>query len=39
MDADGDGFTNLEEYEAGSDPRDPNSTPRGDLSWLPILLD
>ena len=26
-DADEDGFTNLEEYEAGTDPRDPESHP------------
>lgn len=27
QDADGDGFTNLEEFLAGTDPRDPNSVP------------
>jgi hypothetical protein len=37
-DADGDGFTNLEEFEAGTDPQDPESKPSRDLSWLFLLL-
>ena len=39
-DPDGDGYTNLEEYEAGTDPHDPESFPRaGFMPWLPLLLD
>ena len=38
-DADGDGFSNLVEYEAGSDPRNPESRPRVSLPWLPLLLE
>lgn len=37
-DNDEDGFTNLEEFEAGSDPQDPASTPRKPLDFLPLLL-
>ena len=37
-DADGDGFTNLEEFQAGTDPQDPESKPSHDLSWLFLLL-
>ena len=39
QDADGDGFTNLEEFEAGSDPQDPNSRPATAMPWLQLLLD
>ena len=39
LDADGDGFTNLREFEAGSDPQDPASRPIIDMSWLPLLLE
>ena len=38
-DADGDGFTNLREFEGGSDPQDPASRPIVDMSWLPLLLE
>jgi len=39
-DPDMDGFTNLEEFEGGSDPQDPDSTPETDtLDWLPLLLE
>jgi len=39
-DADGDGYTNLEEYKAGTDPHDPESFPRARfMPWLPLLLD
>lgn len=39
-DADSDGFTNLEEFLAGSDPRDPNSPPRSKaMPWIPLLLE
>jgi hypothetical protein len=27
LDGDGDGYSNLEEFQAGSDPQDPDSTP------------
>jgi hypothetical protein len=39
QDADGDGYTNLEEYQAGTDPRDPQSRPRLSMPWLPLLLE
>ena len=40
QDADGDGFTNLEEFKARSDPLDPNSvpTPIKAMPWLELLL-
>ena len=43
-DADGDGFSNLAEYKAITDPRDPNSYPRPKpqlkfMPWLPLLLE
>jgi Zn-dependent metalloprotease len=41
LDKDGDGYTNLEEYKAGTLPNDPNSHPtkgRGGLPWLLLLL-
>jgi hypothetical protein len=38
-DADGDGYTNLEEYTEGSDPRDKNSLPKPKaMPWIPLLL-
>lgn len=37
-DSDGDGSTNLEEYECESDPNDPNSSCRRYLPFLNILL-
>ncbi len=39
LDTDGDGATNLQEFIAGTDPRDPNSKPAGSLFWLPLLLE
>jgi len=39
-DADGDRYSNVDEYKAGTDPRDPDSKPRsGFMPWLPLLLD
>ena len=38
QDADGDGFTNYEEYLAGTDPRNPNSYPAGGLGNLWLFL-
>ena len=41
QDADGDSFTNLEEFKGGSDPHDPNSFPKPvkAMPWLMLLLD
>jgi hypothetical protein len=36
-DADGDGFTNMQEYEAGSDPNNPASTPLTAISPFSLL--
>lgn len=39
-DADGDGYSNLAEYEAGTNPRNPESKPRSTfMPWLLLLLD
>jgi hypothetical protein len=40
-DSDGDGYTNLEEYQKRTDPSDPNSypSPFKPMPWLPLLLD
>jgi hypothetical protein len=40
LDADSDGLTNLEEFQGGSDPQDPNSPGQGNayMPWLPILI-
>jgi len=39
QDADGDGYTNLRESRAGTDPLDPSSTPTEGLPFLgPLLL-
>jgi len=38
-DFDGDGFTNLQEYERGTDPGNPDSHPPRAMPWLPLLLD
>ena len=38
-DADGDGYTNIEEYRGLSDPRDDNSLPKPkSMPWIPLLL-
>jgi predicted outer membrane repeat protein len=37
-DLDGDGFTNLIEYNRDTDPSDPNSHPSKAMPWLPLLL-
>ena len=43
VDADADGYSNIEEYTAGTDPHDPRSRPKrstGFMPWLlPLLLD
>ena len=38
-DPDGDGFTNLQEFGAGTDLFDPDSKPGVTMPWLPLLLD
>ena len=38
-DADDDGYSNLQEYKAGTDPLDPLSKPKpAFMTWLPLLL-
>jgi hypothetical protein len=37
-DADGDGYTNIVEYQRGTDPIDPNSYPSKPMPWIPLLL-
>jgi hypothetical protein len=37
-DKDGDRYTNLKEYKAGTDPTDPGSKPKTGFPWLPLLL-
>jgi len=37
-DSDGDGFSNVEEVQHGSDPTDPNSRPIRAMPWIPLLL-
>jgi hypothetical protein len=38
LDKDSDGYSNLQEYLAGSDPNDPNSHPSKAMPWIPLLL-
>ena len=39
LDADGDGFTNLAEFRAGTNPLDPESKPKPNIMpWLLLLL-
>ena len=38
-DKDGDKYTNLQEYKAGTDPTDPSSKPGAAIPWLLLLLD
>lgn len=38
-DKDRDGFTNLQEYKAGTDPANPASRPKRAMPWIPALLD
>ena len=38
LDADGDGFTNLEEYQFNTDPLDAGSHPNRAMPWIPLLL-
>ena len=37
QDADGDGYSNMQEYEAGSDPNNPASTPRTAVSPFSLI--
>ena len=37
-DLDGDGFTNIIEYNRHTDPTDPNSYPSKPMPWIPLLL-
>jgi len=38
-DKDNDGYSNLKEYQSGTDPTDPNSKPLGKaMPWIPLLL-
>ncbi len=37
-DADGDGYSNLKEYQRKTDPNDYNSQPSKGMPWLPLLL-
>jgi hypothetical protein len=38
LDKDSDGYSNLQEYQGGSDPNDPNSYPSKTMPWIPLLL-
>ena len=38
-DPDQDGFTNIIEYNKGTDPQDPGSHPSRGMPWLPLLLE
>jgi len=37
-DFDGDGATNLQEYESGTSPLDPNDTPANDTVIIPVIM-
>ena len=37
-DADGDHFSNIEEYQKNTDPNDNESHPPRSMPWLPLLL-
>ena len=37
-DKDNDGYSNLQEYRAGTDPTDPSSKPSKAMPWVPLLL-
>jgi hypothetical protein len=37
-DADGDGYSNTQEYRSGTDPNNPNSKPSKALPWIQLLL-
>lgn len=40
VDSDNDGYTNLQEYQAGTDPSNPNSKPKPKaMPWIPLLLE
>jgi hypothetical protein len=37
-DPDNDGFSNIQEYRANTDPKNPDSHPSKAMPWIPLLL-